>query len=163
MAEIDGLRETVDALRRLPAALSGRNGGPVRAALFQAARVIQSQAIENAPRDRGNLKRAIRIVRDRNPAATGANERYSVFVKGSRKVARGARRRGSNPLLALSSIGGNAYYWFMVEFGTSKQPPQRFMTRAFESERGRAIVVFSDALAKFVAQAERKAAKEGFD
>jgi len=165
MSEFVTLRwaeESANALRALPKEISGKNGGPLRGALFAAGEVIQKEAIQNAPVGQGtphpgNLKKQIFLYRDRNPTALGLNEHYILSVRTGRKGLR-KLKLGS----AIRSLTGNdAWYWFFVEFGTSKQPAQSFMRRAFESQKEKALNTFRRGLEIGIAfaadQARRKA------
>lgn len=161
----DTLGKTVRALKALPRELSGSRGGPVRAALAGGARLIRDQARENTPVGvgtpaPGNMRRQIFMYRDRNPQALGLADHYIVTVRSGRR-GRKRLRLGGTGRSALSVIGGDAYYWFMVEFGTSKQPAQRPLTRAFEAKKQAAVNEFSRILARGVAAAEARARKAG--
>lgn len=151
MAEVKvvGLESTIAALRALPAEFASKNGGPIRTALFAAAKVIKQEAINNAPEGEGtprpgNIRKNIIAVRDRNPRRqNNAVERYIITVRTKRMA------KGSNRLFQILK-GGDAWYAFMVEFGTSKQPAQRFMTRAYEAKAAEALAAFEQALRKGV-------------
>jgi HK97 gp10 family phage protein len=165
-----GLEGVVEALRALPTELSGRNGGPVRGALWAATKLIRDAARDNAPVGEktpmpGNLRRQIYAYRDRNPRARGgAAERYIVSV---RKRKRGKRSRKHEKFGApaarnvVNIIGGDAYYWMFVEFGTVKQPPQAFMRRAFETNKVRAVNEFTAQLRRSVDKAVQRAKNKG--
>lgn len=147
-----GLDTTLAKLRALPAALSGDKGGPVRAALFKAGSIIKKQAISNAPIGKGTpmpglLRRSIYMYRDRNPKRFGANERYYIAVRGNRK-------KGVGKLFGVRTA--LAYYWHFVEFGTVKQRPQRYLTRAFNANAQRAVTEFENELRRTVGGAVRK-------
>jgi len=145
-----GLTDVARALRALPTKLSGAGGGPVRGALFAATKVIRDAARANAPVGvgtpmPGNLRRQIYAYRDRNPKATGATERYTISVrkrKKNRKPSASAYGQAS-ARQQINVIGGDAYYWHFVEFGTVNQPPQAFLRRAFEENKALAVGVFT--------------------
>jgi len=88
-----GLPETVKRLKGLPNELSGKNGGPVRKAAFQATKVIEQEAERLSPKDTGRLERNIIVLRDRDPqkAEGSPTELYHVGVRGGGKY--GARVR----------------------------------------------------------------------
>lgn len=158
MAEvkIEGLKEAVAALRALPAELASKNGGPIRSALYRAAKVIKDDAIQRAPTGTGtprpgNLKKNIILIRDRNPGReNGAAERYVVTVRKKRMG------KNSNALFRVLK-GGDAWYAHFVEYGTSKQPAQPFLRPAFESKKHEALQVFVTELSKGVDRAVRRA------
>lgn len=152
---LGGLKEIVEALRNLPPEISGRGGGPLRGALFAATKLIRDAARANAPRGEGtpmpgNLRRQIYAYRDRNPrATTGAAERYIISVRKGRRGKRSRKHETYGQMMARSAanvIGGDAYYWFFVEFGTVKQPAQAFMRRAFETNKVAAVNKFTSEL-----------------
>lgn len=152
LVKITGLNETVAALKRLPTELSGKNGGPVRSALFQSAKLMRDSAVQHAPADTGNLKQNIIAVRDRNPRASGVSERYIVTV-------RRGKRQGRSVFSSQRRQSRGAYYAHFVEFGTEKQEAQPFLRPAFEENKNPAVTVFADTFRKRVAAATRKAAR----
>lgn len=162
MLSMTGLEQTVRALRALPAELSSRNGGPVRAALFAAAKVVRGEAQRLAPVGKGtpnpgNLRANVFASRNRDPRRIGAAEHYFVSVRSGRRGLF-SRKIGLN---TRSLMGRDAYYWWWVEFGTSKQPAQPFLRAAFEAKKQEALRVFEQTLARAVAAAARRAQKRG--
>lgn len=162
---LDGLKETVLALRELPMEIGGKNGGPLRGALFAATKIIRDGARANAPRGEetpmpGNLKRQIYAYRDRNPrGSTGAAERYIISVRKGRRGSRSRKHEQFGQPAARSSVNvvaGDAYYWFFVEFGTVKQGAQSFMRRAFEENKESAVLRFTTELRRGVTQAVQR-------
>lgn len=157
---IRGMPQTVRALRSLPAEFASKNGGPIRGALYAAAKPMRDAAEENAPEgDTGNLKRAVYIFRDPNPQASGATERYVIAVR-TRRLAKAIRRRYGKGLMdrRLSGLARrDAWYWHFVEFGTKKQPAQGFMTRAYEDNKSGVVPTFQREFAKAVRAAVLKA------
>lgn len=125
-------------LRALPSEVSGHRGGPLRVALYAVAKELRSRSIQRVPVGSGRLRRAIVIVRDKQPQRTNrANERYLVSVRSgrSRDDPRGA------------------YYGSIVHYGTSpgKRGPskaRRFIGDAWNSMEKEAITIFTDNLAK---------------
>lgn len=153
-----GLNESVKALRLLPRELSGNRGGPVRAGLMAAGVVIRDQARANAPIGKGtpnpgNLREQIFLYRDRNPQAKGMTEHYVLSVRTGRRGLMRLKVPGSTRALT----GGDAYYWFWVEFGTSRQPGQKFMTNAFETKKTEAVRRFETVFVRGIALAEARA------
>src|SRR5438045_2344321 len=161
-ANVHGLKETVAALRALPSQFASKNGGPMRAALFKAAKPMRDDAIVRAPVDTFNLKANIYLYRDRNPAAAGANERYIIGVRQKRrKYARSELNRRLGRIGKSYRIRGDAYYWWFVEFGTEKMPAANggrgFLRPAFESGKAAFVSTFAAELAKGVESAARRA------
>lgn len=160
--KIHGLEETLAALRALPTALSGKNGGPIRAALFATAKPFKATAQQRVRRKTGELHDNIVIRRDRNPAASGATERYTITV-------RGGRRKYANTKLnrRLQRVGkryqdvwnANKARW--LEFGTERMPAYPFMRPAFEANKNAAVTNFADALRARVAAAVALAKRGG--
>lgn len=166
--KVHGLRETVQKLQGLSAALVGKNGGPIRKALFQAAKVIEIEAERLSPKATGRLERNIIKMRNRNPRATqGAPvELYHVGVRGG--GAYGARRRQRARKKVLGAGGSarqaqraavaddkDAYYWRFIEFGTAKMPARPFLRPAFDSKKEEAVRVFAAILKRDVDAIER--------
>lgn len=157
-ANVHGLKETVAALRALPSQFASKNGGPMRAALFKAAKPMRDDAIARAPVDTGNLKANVYLYRDRNPAAVGANERYIIGVRQKRrKYARTQLNRRLGRIGKSFALRGDAYYWWFVEFGTEKMTAHPFLRPAFESGKAAFVSTFAAELAKGVNAAARRA------
>lgn len=157
---VTNLDTVVRRLRALPRALSGVKGGPVRGALFAATKVIRDEARQRAPVGTGtplpgNLRRQIFAYRDRNPRATGAAERYIISVRTGRRRTNKVLRAFGAPSVqsAIRVIGGDAFYWRFVEFGTVKQPAQSFMRNALETQKRHAVAVFTHELKRGVDRA----------
>lgn len=159
--KIEGLNGTVAALRALPAQFASKNGGPIKRALYKAALIIKLDAIARAPKATGNLAANIYIYRDRNPRASGANEKFYVGVR--KKRAKYARTRLNTRLGRVGknySIGGDAYYWHFIEFGTEKMSPNPFLRPAFESNKSNALNTFSQELRRGVDAAVKRARRK---
>ncbi len=165
--KIEGLNETVAALRALPAQFASKNGGPIKRALYKAALIIKLDAIARAPKATGNLAANIYIYRDRNPRASGANEKFYVGVR--KKRAKYARTRLNTRLGRVGknySIGGDAYYWHFLEFGTKdefgteKMSPKPFLRPAFESNKSNALNTFSQEFRRGVDAAVKRARRK---
>lgn len=157
---ITGLDQAVKALQLLPRELAGDRGGPVRAGLFAAGAVMKAKAIENAPVGKGtpnpgNLRRQIFLYRDRNPRKLGLAEHYILTVRSGRRGLFSKRVGGATRALS----GSDAWYWWWVEVGTSEQPAQAFMRRAFESEKMPALSAFNRTFLAGLARAEERARK----
>jgi len=134
-----GLRETSERLKALPKELTGKNGGPIRKALFQAAKVIEQQAVINAkriddPATETKIFEAVRKWRERKPRdyEGSPTELYHVGVNSKK-----------------------APHWHFLEMGTVKQPPQPYLRPAFEEKKVEAVEVFAEVLKKFVDKLEK--------
>lgn len=141
--EVKGLRELAAALRALPRELGAKGGGPLRAAIFQSAKLIRDEARRLAPEDTGNLKRNVIAARMRK--VRQGTEGY--FVEGRRKK-RGKRK--------ASAKLNDAYYAMMIELGTEKMKSQPFIRPAFESTKHAAVEAFRKAFAAAIARAAAK-------
>lgn len=159
-ASISGLEDTVATLKALPAEFASKSGGPIKRALYKSALLFKQSAIARAPKDTGNLAANIYVYRDRNPKASGATERFLVGVR--KKRASYARSRMNMRLGRLGknySIGGDAFYWHFIEFGTKKMSPRPFLRPAFESNKSNALNVFSQEFKRGVDLAAKRARK----
>jgi len=160
--KITGLDDTIAALRALPAALSGKNGGPIRKALFAAAKPFRDEARQRVRHRTWNLHDNIIIRRDRNPAASGAAERYTVTMRTRRRkyahsrVNKRLQRAGTR-----FADWGNAYYGKFLEFGTSRMPAYPFLRPTFENKKTSAVDVFAASLHQDVAAAVELAKRVG--
>jgi HK97 gp10 family phage protein len=171
LANITGLDETLKALRALPSAISGKNGGPLRKALYAAAKVIRDEVKAKAPvyagpadkwHTPGLLRDSISIFRDRAPQNIGANEHYTIGVRKQRKkYAANARNLRLGKLGKSYSTYGAVFYAKFLEFGTSKMPRHPFFTPAFEGKKTAALDTFTAALAAQVSKAVEQAKKGG--
>lgn len=167
--QVHGLAETVARLKALPEELSGKNGGPIRKALFQAAKVIEEEAERLSPKDTGRLERNVIKMRNRNPRQTEGRpvELYHVGVRGGGKYGARVRQRERKKVLgaggsarqatrAAAAAEKDAYYWRFVEFGTSKMPARPFLRPAFDAKKEEAVRVFASILKKDVDRLERR-------
>jgi HK97 gp10 family phage protein len=133
--KVEGLDEIVARLRALPEAVSGKNGGPLRAALAAAARLVRDDARAHAPVATGMLRDNIIEYRDRNPERIGANEHYRVGVR--KLVLKGRVKRLVRKIRKSASIkiAEDSYYWRFVEFGTAKMKARPFLRPAFDNNK----------------------------
>jgi len=165
--KIEGLDQIVANLRALPAAIAGKGGGPIRQALFQAAKLIRDDARARAPVDARSdrvgphLRDQIIMKRDPNPRAVdNAAERYIVTVKYKAKKYTNNRKNRRRGLVGQSYQNfGDFYYWRFIEFGTSKMPARSFLRAAFEANKAALPNITRDALATGIAKAVQKMAR----
>jgi HK97 gp10 family phage protein len=111
---IDGITEIRRAFRELPPTLAKK---VIRQGMRTALKPVQAAAKALAPKDTGELARYI-------------------VVRAAR-----ARKRGVIALdvrVGEGDFKGEQFYAAFPEFGTSKQPAQHYMERAFLQERNRA-------------------------
>lgn len=146
--QVVGLNELLTKLKTLPAELASKRGGPVRAALFQAAKVVRDEARQDAPRRTGSLAANIVAKRNPHPEAHRANEEYGIMVSSiKRKYADTARNRRKGRVGKSYRVAGPAYYWRFLEFGTRKMTARPFLRPAFDRTKSHALDVFTRALA----------------
>lgn len=178
LVQVQGLSELGETLRRLPKEIASKNGGPLKAALFQALKPIRDEARARAPQHEGEplkkgrqpsgtLSRNIIAKREGRPDKYGMTELYHVTVRTGKKLKT-----------------GDAYYWRWVEFGHAIVPrkpkkakwkahrekahatgkrvaPRPFMRPAFESQKVRSLETFKSSFARGMQRAVRKARRGG--
>jgi HK97 gp10 family phage protein len=164
-AEMRGLSEVLRTLKRLPTELASKGGGPVRSALFKAAKVIRDAAIQKAPLRTGALRKAIYVYRDRSPESDGLGERYIIGVrkvrlskkerKQLREMLGAARAQGVE--LKVIAVEGDPYYWRFIEFGTATLKAEPFLRPALDENAAAAINVFRVEFMRKVANAVKRA------
>lgn len=162
---VDGLAELLRTLQQLPIEIAAKGGGPVRSALFKAAKVVRDAAIAKAPLRTGALRKAIYVYRDRSPESAGVAERYLVGVrkvrlsKKERKQLRAmlGAMRAQGVEARVVAVEGDPYYWRFLEFGTASTTARPFLRPALEEHRGEAVEVFRMEFMKSVANAVKRA------
>lgn len=154
---VEGLSELSRRLKELPDAIAGKGGGPLRYAIFQAAKVIKAQAIANAPVDTGKLKANIVTARQRkNPKG---REGYFIEVRRKRKHYARTRANVRKGKVGKTYEQRDAYYGMFIEFGTERMPARPFMRPAFESKKEEAAMTFRTAFARGIEMAVAKLTK----
>ena len=156
MSRVEGLDEIVANLRKLPDAIAGKGGGPIRQALFEAAKIVREDAKRRVPignDDDQHLRDNIVMRRDRNPPP-GVAEHYSVTVRYRPRKYRNTRRnRRQGRVGQRYQNFGQYYYWRFVEFGTSKMPARPFLRPAFEANKAAMLSTFKNTLSTAVQRA----------
>jgi len=135
---VEGLDKLHKALAELPRELQK---GPLRAAVSAAAKVVQDQAIVNAPEDSGTLKRAIYRTRSKE-ASSSVQESFIVGVRQGKKFQSKRLRSGRQ------TANRDAFYWRFLEFGTVHQAARPFLRPAFDEKRLQAIEAMRTRLAR---------------
>lgn len=157
---IKGLDGVLDALKALPQEVAGKNGGIVRQALASGARLIRDEARQRAPRDTGAMAANIVMKRDRDPKREGANERYTVGVRGgARRYAKTKRNVRKGRAGKEYETAGNTYYWRFIEFGTERQKARPFLRPAFEVRKVDAREAIINSLQRGIARAAKRVAR----
>ena len=141
---VKGLAATTARLRGLPRELVGKNGGPIRKALFQAAKVIEEDARSKAqavddPTTETNIAKNVKKWREPRPDTFEGRpaELFHVGVDGRK-----------------------APHWHFLELGTAKQPAQPYLRPAFEAQKQAAVDRFAEVLDKDIKRLEKKVAKQ---
>ena len=123
---VDGLEELKRELEALSSDMSRK---VLRSATGAAAQVIRKAARDLVPVDSGKLRKAIYIKHMRELSSSTQQE-YYISVRNGPRERRKIRAGGS---------GIDAWYWKMVEFGTSKMPAKPFIRPAYESKKSEAL------------------------
>lgn len=155
MAGLDGV---LDTLHKLPAEVVSKRGGPVRAALRKGAMVIHRQAKENlmaatagakseeARQNTGLLEKNLVVTRGKKPVGSNG-ERYLVRVR--RKAYPG--RKGEAVTTRKTAA--------LLEYGSSKQPPEPWLRPAFEMQKQQALDTVEAELHKSIERIVKRLAK----
>jgi len=160
LQHVKGLDGLLDALKALPPEIASKNGGPARAALAKGARIIRDDARQRVPVDTGAVKANIVMKRDSRPDRFGANERYTIGVRGgASKYANTKRNVRKGRAGKEYKTAGSTYYWRFLEFGSEKAPAHPFLRPAFESNQQRALDVIVSTLTKGIERAAKKVAR----
>lgn len=166
--QIEGLNGVLQTLKQLPAEIVSKSGGPIRASLRKAARVILVEAQKNVqkiidtPNKDGRFEStglAKKSIRARIIAPSGGlkGEAVIITVKPKQKyegrTIRRKKRRGGlgkeRPLYANDVL-------FMLENGTEKRPAMPWMRPAFESKKREALDVFTKDLVMRIQRIQKK-------
>lgn len=133
--KIEGLRELGEALRGLSSDMALK---AARQATAAGASVVRKAARQNAPKDTGNLEKAIVMKRKR---VTNYTEEYNVAVRVGKKSDIKKAKAGTGPL------GKSAYYASFLEFGTVKMSPRPFLGPSLEANINQATEAMKKRLA----------------
>jgi HK97 gp10 family phage protein len=140
MAEIKGLRQALDNLRRFPEHVSPQGGGPINRALFKAAKPWQDHASDNASSlGPGNHRRG------------SGSSAYSIVGRLKDNI---VRRRDPEPerdgfyARVFVTYAPRVYWGYFVELGTEKQGAQPFLRPAIDQAGNKPIEIFRRALSR---------------
>jgi HK97 gp10 family phage protein len=157
---IAGLKELLEGLQQLPQQLEKK---AIYAALGGAARVVRDRAIDLAPevdashpmvqtgrRKPGTIKRAIRASRSKiNKGQRGLYEMI-VRVKPLKQKIRNRFKQTTGR--AGKDNPNDPYYWWWVEFGTSKMPAKPFLRPAFSQTKQEQLEIMRKRMASSLAR-----------
>jgi HK97 gp10 family phage protein len=135
---IAGMRELLAGLQQLPAEL-GKSA--IYAALGGAGRIVRDDAKARAPvlkstargRKPGTVRDAIRVSRSKQNKGQRGLWEVIVRVKPLKGKAVGKFKQATGLAAALNP--DDPFYWWFLEFGTSKMPARPFLRPAFESTK----------------------------
>jgi len=154
--QVQGLRQLAKSLNQFSSELKKK---PLQVAVGRAAREVRDEVRRRAPQgsymnrsanapDPGRIYNNIIAAKRKRPG--GADMEYIVMVRGKGHSG-GKKGKTRDPK--------NAWYWFMLEFGTAKQAAQPFMRPGFESKKQAALSTMTKYLAKGIQSVARKLAK----
>lgn len=162
--KITGLDDVIARLKALPKELVGKNGGPIRRALYKAGLPLKKDLIARVPRAKqrnqyppypGLLADSISLFRDRAPQERGAAEAYTVGVRPIiRAYANTAKNRRMRRVGKKYKVPAAGWYIKFLEFGTKGgqrngkgiQPPRKLFTNEFEAHKQDVVNDFGNAL-----------------
>lgn len=150
--KVEGLDGLMARLKAFPKEMA-KNGGPIRSALFQGAKIIREEAKANIQQiidepnkggrddlSTGTLKKSVIMKRHRNPRSKGATEIYSVRLK-----------RVKNPKGTPVTRYGK-----VLEFGSEHVKAYSWMRRAAEEKKTAVFSTIATALRKGIERVEKK-------
>ena len=156
--KLEGLNGVLETLKSLPPELVSKRGGPVKAALRKAARVIHKQAMANLERVTSNqtesgeqlstglLKKNLVVTRGKPPYGS-KGERYLVRVR--RKSY--PRKGKTTTTLATANL---------LEYGSSQQTAEPWLRPAFHMKAQEAILTAQSELLKQIDKVVKKLANQ---
>jgi HK97 gp10 family phage protein len=156
--KLEGLNGVLETLKSLPPELVSKRGGPVKAALRKAARVIHKQAMANLERVTSNqtesgeklstglLKKNLVVSRGKPPYGS-KGERYLVRVR--RKSY--PRKGKTTTTLATANL---------LEYGSSQQTAEPWLRPAFHMKAREAIHTAETELLKQIDKVVKKLANQ---
>lgn len=156
--KLEGLNGVLETLKSLPPELVSKRGGPVKAALRKAARVIHKQAMANLERVTSNqtqsgeklstglLKKNLVVSRGKPPYGS-KGERYLVRVR------RKSYPRKGKTITTLATAN-----W--LEYGSSQQTAEPWLRPAFHMKAQEAIHTAETELLKQIDKVVKKLANQ---
>jgi HK97 gp10 family phage protein len=165
--KIEGLKDLNDALSEFSKATAGNI---LKRAVGTAGALFAEHAIAIAPKDRGDLKREIKVSKPKiitpGKAAYAQAMRETGDKAEAAAAARAANRSaGGEGRSAVTHVGPTkrAGHGMLQEFGTAHHRAQPFMRPTFDADGPKLVEVIRDTLAeeieKAAKRAERKAAR----
>lgn len=142
---LTGFRELAAALRELGPRIAKNT---LRRSVSAGAQVIRDDAKARAPVDTGEMRKDIKIKRERDVRGE-TSAKYSVFVLSGKKSRMSGRAR---------NVDKDSFFWKFLEFGTSKMAAKSFMRPAFEANKEEAVKIIGEKLDEGIQKAARELA-----
>ena len=153
--KVSGLDGVLETLRQLPPEIVSKGGGPVKLALAKGARMLRDAIKQAAPVDTGTLRD--NIVSMRGAMRLGGGERQVVRVMPDYgQYANTRHNRRKQQVGKLYEMGGPAYYWRFIEYGTKHQAARPFIRPTGAANAQRVIDAVSSDLVRRVNLIKRK-------
>lgn len=170
--KIKGLDNVLQLLQSLPPEVVSKRGGPVKAVLARAARLIRDEAKANVRRiieepniggrdnlSTGALEKSIVATRGKPPIG-GKGERYIVWPGSARKAYKNSRR---NQRLGRTGtdyeIAPPQFYGKFLEYGTKRMSAKPWLRPAFQKKREAAVDLIERELPRAIDRIIRKMKK----
>jgi len=156
--QIKGLEELKKRLEALPKELQDK---PFKASLRAAGKVLQQEIVASAPFDGEtpdgvHINENIQVGRSRSKSGPGV-ETFTVGVRyGKSEYKNTALNRRLKRVGRKFKTEGAAWYWKLIEFGTSRIAKQPFIRPALQRSRRAMVEAFTKTLAKGIARMEKR-------
>lgn len=169
--DIKGMSGLLKTLESLPEEVVSKRGGPVKLALKKAAMVIRDEEAKRFSAlvnqrgwndTTGLLEKSIIVKRGRRDVDK-KGEKYIVTFKRSiysKSITSQFKKLGSSTSGETVTTRKTAQ---LFEYGSSHQPPRKFILPSFHAKAGEAIEVFKEDLARRIDIVVKKLAKQNKD
>lgn len=158
---VTGLDGVIEALHALPAEVVSKKGGPVKVAVFKAAKYVRDIEIQEFDRaiaknrEKGlstGLTRRNIVSRRSRWLLSGKGERYVVKIQKKSYPRNDNTRTGSKPTTLKSA--------HIMEYGSEKQDPNPFILPAFRRSQAEAFKIMVNELDVGIAKIVKKLNKK---
>ena len=165
--DVKGLSGMLKTLESLPAAIVSKRGGPIKLALKKAAYVIRDEeerrfmalVNQNGANETTGLLKGSFIVKRGKYRIEGKGEKYIVTVKRKvyrKSLASNIRKLGSGKLDITTTLKTAQLF----EWGSSHQPPRKFILPSFHAKAGEAVDVFKEDLGRRIDATVKQLARQ---
>lgn len=125
---LTGFKELAAALKELGPRVAKKY---LRRSVSKGTALVRKEVRDLAPVDTGEMRKDIQMKRERDQRGSAdLVASYSVYVRTGKKSRLSGRSR---------NIEKNSWYWFLVEFGTSKMAARPFLRPGFEASKEDAV------------------------